>query len=95
MTFSNLQLKWKISLVLILLFIPASIGGLYFVFENAKKLEVYTALSGLMNFVDTKQQGVIRFLGQNEKLAKQLAVLVDNAAPHVAQKQFHTNSQKV
>jgi methyl-accepting chemotaxis protein len=42
-------------------------------------LEVQNALGGLMNFVDAKQQGVIRFIGQNEKKATQLAELTKSA----------------
>lgn len=90
MIFSDLKLKWKISLLLGLLLVPSTILGLAFIFHAVKAQVVYTSLSGLMNFVDSKQQGVIRFLGQNEKLAKQLAVLTENASPEVIQKQFQT-----
>ena len=85
---SNLNLKWKIALVIGLLLVPFSLVALAYVVVSVNKLETYTTLSGLMNFVDAKQQGVIRFLGQNEKLAKQLAVLVENASPDAVQKQF-------
>lgn len=88
MTFSGLKLKWKIVLVLGVLLVPGSIGGMLYVYNAVKNLEVYTSLSGLMNFVDAKQQGVIRFLGQNEKLARQLAVLKENAPAGVVARQF-------
>lgn len=88
MKFSDFKLKWKIVLILGLLLVPTTVSGLAYVFNSVKNLEVYTALSGLMNFVDTKQQGVIRFLGQNEKLARQLSVLVENASPDVVHRQF-------
>nr|WP_049832288.1 MULTISPECIES: methyl-accepting chemotaxis protein [Agrobacterium] len=63
---------------LFLMFIPlvAGLGG-YFAY-NFYWQEVGTSLGGLMNFVDAKQQGVIRFLGQNEKQAKQLAGLAED-----------------
>jgi|GEM_PF-3027490 len=88
MRFADISLRWKIVLVLLALFLPASVGGAAFVFQAVKKQEAYTALSGLMNFVDAKQQGVIRFLGQNEKLAKQLAIAVDTAPPKSVYAQF-------
>lgn len=43
-------------------------------------LEVQSNVAGLMNFVDAKQQGVIRYLGQNEKFAKQLITLSETAS---------------
>ncbi len=54
------------------------VGGTGF-FYQACWLTVTTSRNGLMNFVDAKQQGIIRFLGQNEKLSKQLAALLDDA----------------
>lgn len=90
MKFSDLKLKWKIILILGLLLVPPALSSMVYVFNTVKNLEVYTALSGLMNFVDSKQQGVIRFLGQNEKLAKQLAALVEKVTPQVAQEYFGT-----
>lgn len=90
MKFSKFELKWKIVLALGMLLVPVMALGMMYTLDTVKKFEVHTAMSGLMNFVDAKQQGVIRFLGQNEKLAKQLAVLVENADPEVARKHFAT-----
>ncbi len=59
-----------------------------YAFNTVQRLQVYAALSGLMNFVDSKQQGIIRFIGASEKLAKQMAVLVENATPEVVSNQF-------
>lgn len=87
---NGLTLRWKIVLLLGLLLVPTTVMGLSYVFITVKNLQVSTALSGLMNFVDSKQQGIIRFLGQNEKLAKQLAQLVEDAPASVAQRQFAT-----
>ena len=55
-----------------------------------RELQVQTAVSGLMNFADAKQQGLIRFLGQNEKLAKQLATQVETTGPASVRAQFAT-----
>lgn len=62
-------------LILFFMVVPllAGLGG-YFAY-NFYRQEVVTALGGLMNFIDAKQQGVIRFIGQNEKQATQLAGL--------------------
>lgn len=66
---------------LFLMFVPlvAGLGG-YFAYSFYWQ-EVSTALGGLMNFIDAKQQGVIRFLGQNEKQANQLAGLAGDMTP--------------
>ncbi|MFN2309514.1 MAG: methyl-accepting chemotaxis protein [Gammaproteobacteria bacterium] len=77
--FKDLKIKWKITLVAALVFLPAMAGGTLYFYQQIYELEVKNALGGLMNFVDAKQQGVIRFLGQNEKFAKQLAVLAEDS----------------
>ncbi len=75
MSFAKLSLKAKVIIIALGLFLPAmAIGTTYFVFE-VQRYAARTAAGGLMNFVDAKQQGVIRFLGQNEKLAKSLLSL--------------------
>lgn len=75
MRFANLSLKTKVIVIALGLFLPAmAIGTTYFLFE-VQRYAAKTAAGGLMNFVDAKQQGVIRFLGQNEKLAKSLLPL--------------------
>lgn len=88
MNFLGLKLKGKIITILAILLIPTTVVGLIYAYETVYRLQVFTALSGLMNFVDSKQQGVIRFIGSSEKLAKQLAILVENASPEVVAKQF-------
>lgn len=64
------------------------LGGTADFFYETCWLTITKQLGGRMNFVDAKQQGVIRFLGQNEKLAKQLATLAGNAGADIARKQF-------
>ena len=86
--FCNLSLRLKVLIVALAVFVPAMLGGSAYFFYGTYWLAVNTALNGLMNFVDAKQQGVIRFIGQNEKLAKQLSLLVDEAGPAVARQHF-------
>lgn len=70
MGFANYSLKAKVIILALALFLPTmAIGTLYFLTE-VQRYAANTAANGLMNFVDAKQHGVIRFLGQNEKLAK-------------------------
>lgn len=88
MRFANLKLEWKIMLVTAAVFLPAMAAGAAYVFYQTYWMEARTALNGLMNFVDAKQQGVIRFIGQNEKLAKQMASLASDASPEVLRKHF-------
>ncbi|WP_127475013.1 methyl-accepting chemotaxis protein [Sulfurivermis fontis] len=79
MRFADLKIKWKITLVAAAVFLPVMAAGTLYFYQQIYWLEVRNALGGLMNFVDAKQQGVIRFLDQNEKFAQQLAVLVQEA----------------
>jgi hypothetical protein len=44
-------------------------------YQTIKKTHTKEVVMGQMNFVDAKQQGVIRFLDQNIKMAKQLSHL--------------------
>ncbi len=88
--FDHVTLRWKVLFVTIAVFVPAMVGGTGFFFYQAYWLTVTTSLNGLMNFVDAKQQGVIRFLGQNEKLSKQLAALLDEAGTDAARAYFAT-----
>ncbi len=68
--------QWRlVALFLALSLIPLT-GLATYIRGTVHNLQAQTAVGGLMNFADTKQQGVIRFLGQNEKLAAQLAVQV-------------------
>jgi methyl-accepting chemotaxis protein len=88
MKFSDMKLQWKLTLVVIIAFLPAFLIGSAYIFNKFYWLEVNNALGGLMNFVDAKQQGVIRFIGQNEKFAKELAVLTNHAEANAARKYF-------
>jgi methyl-accepting chemotaxis protein len=90
MNLEALSLRLKVLVVTIAVFVPVMVGGTAYFFYETYWLTVTTALNGLMNFVDAKQQGVIRFLGQNEKLARQMAALVDDAGPAIARNQFAT-----
>jgi len=74
---NRLELQWKTLLLLSAGFLPIIFVNTWFIFDQVYRTNVVTAVGGLMNFVDAKQQGVIRFLGQNEKLAKQLSVLME------------------
>jgi len=84
----DLSIKWKIFLLSAGVFgLSLTAGFAYFTYQSYW-LNVQTALGGLMNFTDAKQQGVIRFIDQNEKLAKQLAHLVAQADASVARSQL-------
>jgi len=73
--------QWRlVALFLALSLIPLT-GLATYIRGTVRELQVQTAVGGLMNFADSKQQGVIRFLGQNEKLAKQLATQVTATGP--------------
>lgn len=87
MRLSDLKIKWKIILAASV-FLPLSVGLTTYFFNRVYWLEVQTALGGLMNFADAKQQGVIRFIGAGEKLARQLAVLAERAAPEAVRDYF-------
>ncbi len=78
MALSDFSLKTKVAVIGILVFLPAMAGGTYYFFHEVQRYAALTAVSGLMNFVDAKQQGVIRFLGQNEKLAKSFLALTNS-----------------
>lgn len=88
--YHRLSLHAKILVIMLCVFLPATLGSMAYFFYEVYWLTVTGQLKGLMNFVDAKQQGVIRFLGQNEKLAKQLAQLVDDGGVAVARKHFAT-----
>ncbi|HEB57429.1 MAG TPA: methyl-accepting chemotaxis protein [Gammaproteobacteria bacterium] len=75
----HLDLRWKALILLTTLLIPTIGGGVMLIMNQMYWLEVQSNVGGLMNFVDAKQQGVIRFLGQNEKFAKELATLARTA----------------
>ncbi len=76
----HLELRWKALILLTTLLIPTIGGGVVLIMNQMYWLEVRSNVGGLMNFVDAKQQGVIRFLGQNEKFAKELATLARTAS---------------
>jgi len=85
---SKLSVKWKIFMLSAAVFgLSLTVGFAYFTYQSYW-LNVTTALNGLMNFTDAKQQGVIRFIDQNEKLARQLANLVEQAEPKVVRSQL-------
>lgn len=76
MKYSDFTLKTKVALISALIFFPTVLGLGAYVYYETEKNTALQAASGLMNFVDAKQQGVIRYLGQNRKLA---AVLLETA----------------
>lgn len=84
----KLSIKWKIFWLSAAVFgISLTAGFAYFTYQSYW-LNVQTALGGLMNFTDAKQQGLIRFIDQNEKLARQLADLSVHADAAVLRGQF-------
>ena len=86
----DMPLKLKIILLSWLVSVLVLISGFsYFAYESYW-LNVKTALGGLMNFTDAKQQGVIRFIDQNEKLARQLADLASRADARTLRSQFQS-----
>src|SRR3990172_8038835 len=82
------SLRGRMSLLLLAVALIPLLGLAVYVSDRIYWLEVKNAAGGLMNFADAKQQGVIRFLGANEKLAKQLATLVETAEPDAARGYF-------
>lgn len=83
-----LSIKWKIFLLSASVFgLSLTAGFAYFTFQSYW-LTVTTSLNGLMNFADAKQQGVIRFIDQNEKLARQLAHLTATINDDSVRSQF-------
>jgi diguanylate cyclase (GGDEF)-like protein len=73
--------QWRlVALFLTLSLVPLT-GLAIYIRGTVRELQVQSAASGLMNFAHAKQQGVIRFLGQNEKLARQLATHVQSTGP--------------
>lgn len=88
MRFAQFSLKTKVIIIALGLFLPAmAIGTTYFMFE-VQRYAARTAAGGLMNFVDAKQQGVIRFLGQNEKLARSLLQLASSGETEAGKAAF-------
>ncbi|HEY0939377.1 MAG TPA: methyl-accepting chemotaxis protein [Steroidobacter sp.] len=81
-------LRAKTTLLVVALIAACLLGSTAYFAYSTYWLEVKTALGGLMNFVDAKQQGVIRFLGQNAKLSRQMASLMMDSGPDVARKHF-------
>ncbi len=80
----NMDLKTKLPLItFVVMVIPliAIVSILVFSYIQVKKGYTKEAVGGLMNFVDAKQQGVIRFLDQNRKLAEQLSLLAPRLKP--------------
>ncbi len=71
----SLSLKTKIIVPALIVISTLIICMMWYVYTGVKREMVIDSASGLMNFVDAKQQGVIRFLDQNMKHSKQLASL--------------------
>lgn len=84
----KLSIKWKIFLLSAAVFGMSLTVGFALITYQSYWLNVQTSLGGLMNFTDAKQQGVIRFIDQNEKLARQLANLATQADVNILRSQF-------
>ncbi len=85
---NQIQLRWKALILLSVMLLPAIGGGSWLVLNQMYWLNVKASAGGLMNFVDAKQQGIIRFLGQNEKFAKNLSELASNAQENTLNNYF-------
>lgn len=88
MKFSDFTLKTKVALISALIFFPTVLGLGAFVYYETEKNSALQAASGLMNFVDAKQQGVIRYLGQNRKLAQVLLETARIGTPEALRQTF-------
>ena len=88
MRFVDLKLRSKLIFITALVFMPIMGGGTLYLVHQTYWMEVKNALGGLMNFVDAKQQGVIRYIGQNEKFTKQMASLANDIDPAALRKHF-------
>jgi len=86
----KLSVKWKIILLSACVFGLSLVAGFAYFAYQSYWLNVTTALSGLMNFTDAKQQGVIRFIDQNKKLALQLANLAEQTDAKTLRSQFQS-----
>ena len=90
----NLSIKNKLPILFVLIgLLPMSILGSVF-YSQIKSVYVISALGGLMNFVDAKQQGVIRFLDQNRKLSDQLAASASTLSPEDMSVVFQNTVEK-
>ena len=74
-SYDNLSIKLKIMFVILLLVGVSMIGITSYSYSKFKTVSIQEAVGGQMNFVDAKQQGTIRFMDQNMKLADQLSYL--------------------
>ncbi|MCR4298636.1 MAG: EAL domain-containing protein [Gallionella sp.] len=86
----KLSVKWKIFLLSAGVFGLSLTASFAYFTHQSYWLNVTTALAGLMNFTDAKQQGVIRFIDQNEKLAMQLASLAEQTDAKTLRSQFRS-----
>jgi hypothetical protein len=86
----NLGVKQKIILRSALVSGIALVIGFCYYSYQSYWLNVTTALSGLMNFTDSKQQGVIQFIDQNKKIAKQLANLAEQTNAKTLRSHFQS-----
>ena len=71
--YKDLSIRKKLlTLFVIIGILPMMLLGVL-LFHQVEIIYLKSVLGGLMNFVDAKQQGVIRLLDQNRKLASQLS----------------------
>jgi|GEM_PF-959122 len=71
--YKDLSINIKIVLIVLLLIAVSVIGISVYSYSEFKSTSIQESVKGQMNFVDAKQQGTIRFLDQNIKLADQLS----------------------
>jgi methyl-accepting chemotaxis protein len=77
----DISIKKKLPFFFVLMGLVPLVLASVFVYQQAKKIYIKETVGGLMNFVDAKQQGVIRFLDQNRKMAAQLSTLASEIPP--------------
>ena len=86
----DLSLKAKISAATAAIIFPAFLLMGWWAGKEIDKYVALEASKGLMNFVDAKQQGVIRYMAQNRKLADTFLTTADAAPNDVVRNLFST-----
>jgi methyl-accepting chemotaxis protein len=77
----SIKIKTRLPILFLVIGIIPMIIMVTIAYRQIKKTYVMEVAMGQMNFVDAKQQGVIRFLDQNRKMAVQLSLLASSAKP--------------
>ena len=78
---NRLKIKTRLPILFLIIGIIPMIVMVGIAYHQIRKAHILEVVKGQMNFVDAKQQGVIRFLDQNRKMAQQLSHLASRAEP--------------